>query len=135
MKALEITFLVATVTVWALWNDRNGDEHKGLNDVFWESFIILVCSALVYWYEKYDWYVYMKSLVVATTGFGLLFPYLFNWYWHNKWYMTGRIYYIFNHLSNKSWPDRWPLWRKIGWFGRLLVYCILFASALIWFIL
>jgi len=138
MKALEIIFLVSIVTTWALWNDRNGDNHKGWNDVFWESFIIMISSAIVSLVDS-DWHAYLKSVTIAVTGFGLFFPYLFNWMWFNKYTgtyrrLSDRLYYVFNHLSDKAWPDRWPLWRKVGWLGRLFIYTVLFVLAILWFL-
>lgn len=140
MKLIEILILIVPVTAWALWNDRNGDDHKkgNYNDISWETWFILTSSAIVYWIEDYNWLIYFKSLAISITGFGLIFPYAFNWYWlyHQRSQLTGlrRFIRAMSMLSDTAIPDKWKWWRSLGWFGRLLVYVVLFTLALIWFL-
>lgn len=140
MNILEIIFLVGVVTSWALWNDRDGDDHRGLNDVAWECFFIVTCSAIITIVEfgihqsLESAIFYIKCLCVSFFGFALFFPYLFNWHWHNKLHDTGRLEYILNHLSEKAIPDKWFLKYNVSWMVRLFIYCALFSLSILWFL-
>jgi hypothetical protein len=143
MRILEILLLVIPVTAWALWNDRNGDDHKNYNDVSWEFAImflsIMPVATIEFLHDRSISLSYLfifKCNLVSITGFGFLFPYSFNWYWFSKYFygsFENRLYYTLTHLSKTAWPDRMPLWIKFGWFGRLITYIILFSLAIFWF--
>lgn len=148
IRFLEILFLIIPVTAWALWNDRNGDEHKTINDIFWEQFIMVSCSIIVRFIEfgspnTLDSSIFfVKCLTVSVTGFGLIFPYAFNWYWYCKnrvFVMTldeklkWIMYYVLTHLSGKAWPDRVFLKYNIHWAVRLAMYIVLFGVSVYWF--
>lgn len=143
MKILEILFLIVPVTAWALWNDRNGDDHKTSNDIIWECVIMFLCSEVIAYIEGF--HIAFKAMLVSITGFGLIFPYLFNWHWWNKnrmgdWmihqlYAGAKKEYILTHLSKTALPDRWFLKYNISWQVRLIGYLVLFTASVIWFII
>lgn len=133
MIALEILILVVPVTLWALWNDRNGDDHKNLNDILLECLFMVLSSLIVKWIGGN----FLKALLVSITGFGLIFPPLMNWrlaYRFGYDYEDGRLLYIFNHLSRKAWPDRLFLKYGVHWLVRLVMYLSFFVGAIILFV-
>lgn len=69
-----------------------------------------------------------SAILVSISGFALVFPYLIN-YIHYKCKITSNANW-WSHLSKTAWPDRVPIWNKIGWGGRLTVYLIIFLLTL-----
>jgi hypothetical protein len=145
MKLLEILLLIIPPLAWKLWKDRNGTKHPN-HDLIYVAlrmtiavFIIRVC------HFKIDTFIdsltlASKCYAVSITGFGLLFPYAFNFMWYQKYFSRytilapDRWYYVLNHLSETAIPDKYFLKYNVHWTVRLGVYIALFVLALIMFI-
>lgn len=157
MKLLEILLLVLPITAWALWNDRNGDEHKTSNDIFWECVFVIWMPILIRVFQvivlQYpdakslpEWLsIYLPMYAVSITGFGLIFPYAFNWMWFNKTMKYSsimykckisrlRVNYILTHLSQTAMPDKWFIKYNVHYLVRLSLYVTLFGLSVYWFI-
>ena len=150
IKLIEILILIVPAVSWKLWKDRNGTVHPNREPI--TVFIIMnVCVLVCAFHLPYSGFyslmiALLKAFSVSITGSALIFPYLFNWHWWNKNSMSSwrvnqhwgiiraKREYILEHLSDTAIPDRWKLWRSLGWFGRLLVYVVFFMVALTWFI-
>lgn len=152
MKALEIALLIIPAIAYALWNGRNGVEHPNTKQVinvclimFWsaigirlfEVYILNSSSLAKDWKEYLS--IYSPMWAVSITGYALIFPYAFNWYWFNKTTFIRKIpalkvTYILSHLSKTAIPDRWFLKYNVHYLVRLGLYVVLFGLSLWWFI-
>ncbi len=145
------TYLILIVppTGIKLIKDRNGIQHPDPGEAW---FVALICVAsggiACILNDSLSLWGWFRATSVSCGSFWLLFPYLFNWYWWHKtikpyntphkignytlYYSTYKLWwYVVDHLSDTAIPDKWPVWRKIGWFGRLLVYLIIFTITVI----
>ncbi len=143
IKLIEILILIVPAVSWKLCKDRNGTTHPN-NEPTMVLLIMVVCVFIVAAlpHSHKTGLYYFECLSVSITGYALIFPYAFNFYWYSKnrifiMSITNKLkyklYYTFNHLSDTAIPDKWKLWRSLGWFGRLLVYVVLFIISLYWF--
>lgn len=141
MKLLEILILIVPAVVYALWNGRNGVNHPAIKQVIIVSAIIGIVQLCQFSFpHEYSLLMYVKGVLVSITGYALIFPYAFNWYWFNKQYSNtdlehgNRLSYILNHLSKTAIPDKWFIKYKISWQVRLIGYLVLFIASIVWFI-
>ncbi len=91
---------------------------------------------------------YLKCLSVSITGFGLIFPYAFNYRWWRKITFSNNLHvwvsqealrrdhirYTLRHLSKTATPDKWFIKYNVHWLVRLLLYITLFTLSVIWFV-
>lgn len=149
---MSILILVVPSVSYKLWKDRNGVTHPNYYETEFTGFIIMVNSMVMAIFRMPDGLSqspllleFAKCFLVSFTGHGLFFTYLFNWRWWSKctiWnkvsrfkLLKDRIYFTLTHLSDSAIPDKYHLWRSLGWAGRLIVYVSCFTAAILWFIL
>lgn len=150
MKLLEILLLIIPAIFWKLWKDRNGTVHPNydLLKAWWIMLgFILVDRFIFHHYQhiatNYDALIFVsKHALVSITGYALIFPYAFNWYWYskNRVFVMDKIdifkfklHYTLRQLSPTAIPDQWFLKYNIHWAVRLAIYIALFVGSLIWF--
>lgn len=143
----EILILVIPAVLFALWNGRNGLVHPNSRQVIIIGFIIIVCSFIVVVMRRDEFngasfnglISNLQCLAVSITGYGLLFPYAFNYMWFRKFFghevhLPIILKYIVNHLSEDAIPDKWFLKYNVHWIIRLLLYLVFFVGAIILFV-
>lgn len=112
------------------YNDTKHSETHPNSD-WWFRGIVLFVSVLftlIIFKIPFTFEKLFSAILVSISGFALVFPYLIN-YIHYKCKITSNANW-WSHLSKTAWPDRVPIWNKIGWIGRLTVYLIIFLLTL-----
>lgn len=106
------------------FDDRKGDAHTSISDVFIRGVLLIVGALLVSTVEGYnvDGYFKMdvfleylvKSSVMSFLYFSGSFQYLVNL---TQRRITGADWR--KHLNNKTIPDRWGWYRNMDWRWRM----------------
>ena len=118
--------LLLTPLFWEVHDDRNGDTHPSKSDI-WHRIGLSLLSCFFVWMVGV--HTYTEALVMSFGLFTSIFPYVVNYAQRD----TTEDPRWWSHLSKTAWPDRVPVWRKIGWRGRLFVnLCILLTSIIIY---
>jgi hypothetical protein len=125
-----LILLLTVPTLWALWDDRNGDKHPNHDLVMVTvlTFIVSTFTALINPLTIY-WLDLLRGVVLAGAIYVSVFPYAVNYMLikrgvintRNKWY---------NHLSKTAWPDRTGWWQATPWFGRMFFAAVILLAAL-----
>ena len=148
-EAISIFILLFFPILYKMVKDWNGFDHRSNSEFLTTAFLIFFNSLLMAGLKMHrdgtEMFLLLKCIVVSITGFQLIFPYLFNLHWVNRkenqgWVidhpkLSNKIWYIFNHLSDSAVPDKWPIYRKLGWFGRFALWLTLFLLSVKWFTL
>src|SRR5690348_8119897 len=135
IKLLEILILIIPAVSYALWNGRNGVKHPAYKQVITVGVIIGLCQLFQFFFVHHDYFLstYLKGCLVSITGYGLFFPYMFNWIWGIKavfWSkepFIDKLNYVLQRLSSTAIPDRYFIKYNVHWLVRLLIYVTLFV--------
>lgn len=118
--------------------DRKGDSHTNRKDFIVRVLLTLACAFVVAFIHgaikqsfPVMWEYFPKCLAVTVGYFCGFFNYLVN-------IAQKRVtedYKWWDHLNDKSWPDNWEPWRRIGWRWRVVVSLSIFFASLIYYFL
>lgn len=125
-----LIILLLMPTVWALWDDRNGDVHPN-NDLLMIGLLIVVFSIVVAAVDPLTTFRFdlIRCLVLSSALYITLFPYAVNYMMQRRGIYYSRIKW-YSHLSKTAWPDKLPLWSGTPWFVRMFVLFIILSIAL-----
>lgn len=119
-------------------DDKKGDTHTDRKDVYVRVILVVSLSVIVaalhgLWSDSWKiFYTFIpKSLALSIGYFCGFFAYGVNFV---QRHLTDRSDW-WAYLNDKSWPDNWQPWRKIGWIGRMIVSLGIFLASLIYYIL
>lgn len=159
---LTLLFFSPIPLLWELKDDAPGDIHgKGNKDMIYRSILCFISGGLTTLVISFKagpeinvWMNIIRYTLCTAGIFTALFSYVVN-YIHLKRGITAyrvtpdaiksipfrlmkdrEVFdHVVNYMNEKSWPDRWKLWRKIGWIGRGIVHLIIISiSIILWFI-
>lgn len=122
-------FILCLPTLYAVWEDRNGDVHPN-NDLVIITLIGLVAASCVglmrgnsFWNDNF------KGAFLSFCIFVSIFPYLMNIVHLKRGVTYNKVWW--NHLSKTAWPDRLPTWRNLHWTLRMLFYALVLFTGII----
>lgn len=138
-------------TMVEVTRDRKGDSHPNADWKF--RALLCACAGIIVsitFNKPTNYVTFISSSTVYAIASGLLFSSLFP-YWINfvhlkngvtrylhkgiyvpyNWMLKKEVIkHVLQHLSDTAWPDKTEWWRKAGAGGRLVIYVILYLTAL-----
>lgn len=115
-----------------VWNDRNGDLHKGADIIVRAALLIIEAFILHLNLHK----PFIDSLILSTAFFFLLFDYLIAYVLIRNKVIEPRIGYTwFNYQAKSGVVDNIPFWKRLNPWVKLGVRVVVFITAILIFIL
>lgn len=119
----EIFFiLILTVpTIYAVWEDRNGDEHPN-HDWVGILVVMVICSLVVGFIDGRMSFAmdFIRALCLSIAIYVLLFNWLIGYVLWKRGVIElkpGKKWY--NHYSKTAIPDKWMIWNTARWWQKL----------------
>lgn len=132
-QVIELVSIVvlSSVTLGEVLNDAHGDAHDKTNhDVTWRVIGTLL-SALVVRFINHN-HTFFQDLCMSTAIFCAFFSYVVNYVELKNNVTTDADWW--NHLNDKSYPDKSKLWRAIPWQWRAVIYALILIAGILIYI-
>lgn len=132
-EVIELVSIVvmASPTVGEILNDAHGDAHDKTNkDIYWRVGTTLLAAGVVR-LINHD-HTFIQNLCMSTAIFCAFFSYIVN-YAMLKNKVINAVWW--DHLNNKSYPDKSKVWKAIPWQWRAVIYASILVIGTVIYIL
>lgn len=123
MTDLIYIILLSLPTLYAVYEDRNGDKHPN-HDWTYILVIMVICSTVVALTDDRTtyWLSFVRAFLMSFSIYVLLFNWLINYVlWKRGVVELRKGVKWYNHFNKTSWPDRWMVWNTARWWQRVFI--------------